>query len=206
MIIVQESIYHKTCILFRDFLLLRVKNLVKKREEISSILFIPKLDGKFSTWNVYLHSTYKILNMFWCSSWSKWTSQAINFRPPEDLWSFFDDFSSSHVAAMAPCLYHYDTPRNKVPYYGETGLNAGIMHMDLARMRDIPDGWTRANMAMHDKYRNKIKLADQVDNPNSRLASILVVRTFWTFCSTTTQTSCTSCRVSGTTGSGSAVR
>ena len=35
-------------------------------------------------------------------------------RPPEDLWSFFDDFSPSHVAAMAPCLYHYDTPRNKV--------------------------------------------------------------------------------------------
>ena len=63
---------------------------------------------------------------------------------------------------MAPCLYHYDTPRNKVPHYGETGLNAGIMHMDLARMRDIPDGWTRANMAMHDKYKKQIKLADQV--------------------------------------------
>ena len=84
------------------------------------------------------------------------------FRPPEDLWSFFDDFNSAHVAAMAPCLYHYDTPRNKVPHYGETGLNAGIMHMDLARMRDIPDGWTRANMAMHDKYKKQIKLADQV--------------------------------------------
>ena len=100
-------------------------------------------------------------------------------RPPEDLWSFFDDFSPGHVAAMAPCLYHYDTPRNKVtedswkclywllnetvqvPFYGETGLNAGIMHMDLDRMRDIPDGWTRANMAMHDKFRTRIKLADQ---------------------------------------------
>jgi len=85
----------------------------------------------------------------------------IFLRPPEDLWSFFDDFNSAHVAAMAPCLYHYDTPRNKVPHYGETGLNAGIMHMDLARMRDIPDGWTRANMAMHDKYKKQIKLADQ---------------------------------------------
>ena len=85
-----------------------------------------------------------------------------DFRPPEDLWSFFDDFSSQHVAAMAPCLYHYDTPRNKVPHYGQTGLNAGIMHMDLARMRDIPDGWTRATMAMHDKFKKQIKLADQV--------------------------------------------
>lgn len=50
----------------------------------------------------------------------------------------------------------------QVPFYGETGLNAGIMHMDLDRMRDIPDGWTRANMAMHDKFRTRIKLADQV--------------------------------------------
>ena len=35
-------------------------------------------------------------------------------RPPEDLWSFFDSFSESHVAAMAPCMYHYGSPRNKV--------------------------------------------------------------------------------------------
>ena len=34
--------------------------------------------------------------------------------------------------------------------------------MDLNRMRDIPDGWTRASMAMHDKYKPRIKLADQV--------------------------------------------
>ena len=52
---------------------------------------------------------------------------------------------------------------SQVPFYGDTGLNAGIMHMDLERMRDIPDGWTRANMAMHDKFRTRIKLADQVD-------------------------------------------
>ena len=30
-------------------------------------------------------------------------------------------------------------------------------------MRKIPDGWVGANMAMHDKYKNKIKLADQVN-------------------------------------------
>ena len=65
-------------------------------------------------------------------------NQPLYFRPPEDLWSFFDDFSSSHIAAMAPCMYHYGSERNKVPYYGETGLNAGIMHMNLDRMRGIP--------------------------------------------------------------------
>jgi len=85
----------------------------------------------------------------------------IFLRPPEDLWAFFDEFSDKQIAGMAPCLYHYDTPRNKVPHYGDTGLNAGIMHMDLKRMRKIPDGWVGANMAMHDKFKNKIKLADQ---------------------------------------------
>ena len=30
-------------------------------------------------------------------------------------------------------------------------------------MRKIPDGWVGANMAMHDKFKNKIKLADQVN-------------------------------------------
>lgn len=82
-------------------------------------------------------------------------------RPPEDLWAFFDSFSPSHIAAMAPCMYHYGTVRNKVPFYGETGLNAGIMHMDLKRMRKIPDGWSGATMAVHDKYKANIKLADQ---------------------------------------------
>ena len=30
----------------------------------------------------------------------------------------------------------------QVPFYGDSGLNAGVMHMDLARMRTLPDGWT----------------------------------------------------------------
>ena len=28
-------------------------------------------------------------------------------------------------------------------------------------MRSLPDGWTGATMAMHDKYKTRIKLADQ---------------------------------------------
>jgi len=85
----------------------------------------------------------------------------IFMRPPEDLWDLFDEFSENQIAAMAPCLNHYGTERNKVPYYGETGLNAGIMLMDLTRIQNIPDGWTKANMAIADKYKPRIKLADQ---------------------------------------------
>ena len=34
-------------------------------------------------------------------------------------------------------------------------------HLLLQRMRSLPDGWTGATMAMHDKYKTRIKLADQ---------------------------------------------
>ncbi|KAK8744778.1 hypothetical protein OTU49_000611, partial [Cherax quadricarinatus] len=37
----------------------------------------------------------------------------------------------------------------------------GIMHMNITRMRKFSEGWTAANMKMFDKYKKKIKLADQ---------------------------------------------
>ena len=40
-------------------------------------------------------------------------------------------------------------------------------------MRNLPDGWTGATMAMHDKYKTRIKLADQ---------DILNILFRWTFC------------------------
>ncbi|KAF2347421.1 Glycosyl transferase family 8, partial [Trinorchestia longiramus] len=87
----------------------------------------------------------------------------IFMTPPEDLWAEFYHFDAQHTAAMAPCLYHYGTSRNsKVPYYGRTGLNAGVMHMNLTRMKTFPGGgWLEANMAVFDEYRDNITLADQ---------------------------------------------
>ena len=35
------------------------------------------------------------------------------------------------------------------------------MQKFFQRMRSLPDGWTGATMAMHDKYKTRIKLADQ---------------------------------------------
>ncbi|XP_047740643.1 glucoside xylosyltransferase 1 [Hyalella azteca] len=84
-------------------------------------------------------------------------------RPPEDLWAHFHKFDSVQVAAMAPCLYHYGTSKNsQVPFYGPTGLNAGVMHMNLTRMKSFPDGgWLEANLLVFDKWRDAIVLADQ---------------------------------------------
>jgi len=85
----------------------------------------------------------------------------IFLRPVEDLWNMFDKFNNKQIAAMSPCLYHYGTPRNKIPFYGDSGLNAGIMHMDLDRMRRLEGGWTNTNLAIYDKYKSRLKLADQ---------------------------------------------
>ncbi|XP_063605885.1 glucoside xylosyltransferase 2-like, partial [Penaeus indicus] len=83
-------------------------------------------------------------------------------RPPEDLWAEFRKFNDRQVAAMAPCLYHYGSTRNKIPFYGSSGLNAGIMHMNLTRMKSFPGGgWTPAVMKVFDNFRQRIKLADQ---------------------------------------------
>jgi UDP-xylose:glucoside alpha-1,3-xylosyltransferase len=76
------------------------------------------------------------------------------------LWAEFNNFRSVTLSALAPCLFHYGTPRNLVPYYGESGLNAGLMLMNLSRMRE--SRWTNKIRNLVPIFRSQIKLADQV--------------------------------------------
>lgn len=73
------------------------------------------------------------------------------------LWLFFNDFSSEQIAAMAPGM----SKTNKIPIYGDTGLDAGIFLMDLQMMRYIPDGWMRIILALQEDYKDIINLGDQ---------------------------------------------
>uniref|UniRef100_A0A2P2HYJ6 UDP-D-xylose:beta-D-glucoside alpha-1,3-D-xylosyltransferase n=1 Tax=Hirondellea gigas TaxID=1518452 RepID=A0A2P2HYJ6_9CRUS len=84
-------------------------------------------------------------------------------RPPEDLWDVFWKFTPTQVAAMSPCLFHYGTSKkSKTPFFGKTGLNAGLIMMNLTRMREFPGGgFIEANNKAFNKYRNDIALADQ---------------------------------------------
>lgn len=51
---------------------------------------------------------------------------------------------------------------SQIPFYGSSGLNAGIMHMNLTRMKSFPGGgWTPAVMKVFDNFKQRIKLADQ---------------------------------------------
>lgn len=95
-------------------------------------------------------------------------------RPVEDLWKFLSGFNGSHVAAMAP---EHEEPRigwynrfARHPYYGRTGVNSGVMLMNLTRIRakHFKNDMTRVNLKWHEllmpllhKYKLNITWGDQ---------------------------------------------
>lgn len=61
-------------------------------------------------------------------------------QPVEDIWDLLSQFNASHLAAMAP---EHEEPRigwynrfARHPYYGKTGINSGVMLMNMTRLRE----------------------------------------------------------------------
>lgn len=61
-------------------------------------------------------------------------------QPVEDIWALLSQFNASHLAAMAP---EHEEPRigwynrfARHPYYGKTGINSGVMLMNMTRLRE----------------------------------------------------------------------
>lgn len=95
-------------------------------------------------------------------------------RPMDDIWSFFKAFNSSQLAAMAP---EHEIPKigwysrfARHPFYGVTGVNSGVMLMNLTRIRStlfknsmIPSGlsWEDLLHPLYQKYKNHITWGDQ---------------------------------------------
>ncbi|MEE6502472.1 hypothetical protein FKM82_004529, partial [Ascaphus truei] len=60
-------------------------------------------------------------------------------RPLDDIWAFLKHFNDTQLAAMAP---EHEIPKigwysrfARHPYYGSTGVNSGVMLMNLTRIR-----------------------------------------------------------------------
>ena len=60
-------------------------------------------------------------------------------RPMDDIWAFLKEFNSTQLAAMAP---EHEVPKigwysrfARHPFYGVTGVNSGVMLMNLTRIR-----------------------------------------------------------------------
>ncbi|XP_063071343.1 glucoside xylosyltransferase 2 [Engraulis encrasicolus] len=95
-------------------------------------------------------------------------------RPMDDIWSFFKAFNSSQLAAMAP---EHEIPKigwysrfARHPFYGVTGVNSGVMLMNLTRIRSsrfknsmIASGlsWEDMLHPLYQKYKNHITWGDQ---------------------------------------------
>ncbi|XP_030061543.1 LOW QUALITY PROTEIN: glucoside xylosyltransferase 2-like [Microcaecilia unicolor] len=95
-------------------------------------------------------------------------------RSMDDIWAFLKEFNATQLAAMAP---EHEIPKigwysrfARHPYYGLTGLNSGVMLMNLTRIRKtqfknsmIPTGltWEEMMYPLYQKYKNYITWGDQ---------------------------------------------
>ncbi|XP_074503712.1 glucoside xylosyltransferase 2 [Sebastes fasciatus] len=95
-------------------------------------------------------------------------------RPMDDIWSLLKSFNSTQLAAMAP---EHEVPKigwysrfARHPFYGVTGVNSGVMLMNLTRIRStmfknsmIPSGlsWEDILHPLYQKYKNHITWGDQ---------------------------------------------
>ncbi|GAA6233406.1 glucoside xylosyltransferase 2 [Lates japonicus] len=95
-------------------------------------------------------------------------------RPMDDIWSLLKSFNSTQLAAMAP---EHEVPKigwysrfARHPFYGVTGVNSGVMLMNLTRIRStlfknsmIPGGlsWEDLLHPLYQKYKNHITWGDQ---------------------------------------------
>ncbi|XP_029909021.1 glucoside xylosyltransferase 1 isoform X3 [Myripristis murdjan] len=95
-------------------------------------------------------------------------------QPVDEIWGFLSQFNSSHLAAMAP---EHEEPRiawynrfARHPYYGKTGINSGVMLMNMTRIREkyfkndmtvVPLRWEEMLMPLLQKYKLNITWGDQ---------------------------------------------
>ncbi|XP_016888576.1 glucoside xylosyltransferase 1-like isoform X1 [Cynoglossus semilaevis] len=95
-------------------------------------------------------------------------------RPVEDIWALLSQFTPDQLAAMAP---EHEEPRigwynrfARHPYYGITGINSGVMLMNMTRLRekffknDMTTAvlkWEEILMPLLQKYKLNITWGDQ---------------------------------------------
>lgn len=101
-------------------------------------------------------------------------SDILFLQPLDRLWGFLSKFNSSQLAAMAP---EHEEPRiawynrfARHPFYGRTGINSGVMLMNMTRMRSaffkndmtsVELHWEELLMPLLQKYKLNITWGDQ---------------------------------------------
>ncbi|XP_076113671.1 glucoside xylosyltransferase 2-like [Mytilus galloprovincialis] len=81
-------------------------------------------------------------------------------RPVDAIWRFLDKFSSAQLAALV--LEHEGAGNYRFarhPYYGESGLNSGVLLMNLTRIRRST--WLDSMVRYYVQYKPHIRYGDQ---------------------------------------------
>lgn len=90
-------------------------------------------------------------------------SDTLFLSSPAEIWTYFDHFNSSQIAAMSP--EHEDQNAGwynrfaRHPFYPPLGINSGVMLMNLTRMRAF--NWTEKILPIFDEYKMKLVWGDQ---------------------------------------------
>ncbi|KAM9327587.1 glucoside xylosyltransferase 1-like isoform 1-T1 [Pholidichthys leucotaenia] len=150
----------------------------------SQRLFLPVRSKSFIFIHKTLRSLFPVTSVFSLLSWQLilkdvdsivYVDSDILFLQPVDrLWGFLSRFNSSQLAAMAP---EHEEPRiawysrfARHPYYGRTGINSGVMLMNMTRMRNmffkndmtsVGLRWEELLMPLLQKYKLNITWGDQ---------------------------------------------
>lgn len=83
--------------------------------------------------------------------------------PITDIWKFFGKFNETQIAALAP--EHEDKNIGwynrfaRHPFYGQLGVNSGVMLMNLTRMRSF--NWEQHVLPIYKEYKLRITWGDQ---------------------------------------------
>jgi UDP-xylose:glucoside alpha-1,3-xylosyltransferase len=92
----------------------------------------------------------------------------------QDFWNEFGRFSANQIMASAyEVNSKYYTDELAYPYYGSTGINAGVLMMNLTRMRQF--NFISKIYPIYNEYKQKLVYHDQDilnilfhDNPGER--------------------------------------
>lgn len=90
-------------------------------------------------------------------------TDTIFLAPLSITWNLFKQFNATQVSALSP---EHEDPNvgwynrfAKHPYYGNLGVNSGVMLMNLTRMRQFQ--WSKYVLPIYNKYKHKISWGDQ---------------------------------------------
>ncbi|XP_057367963.1 glucoside xylosyltransferase 2-like [Daphnia carinata] len=88
---------------------------------------------------------------------------AVFLSSPLHIWKHLTKMNHVQMVALAPEKQSYVTgwyPQlARHPYYGKFGMNAGVMLMNLTKMRQF--GWEKHIVRVYERYKTKIEYGDQ---------------------------------------------